>query len=343
MNIETKVRRILAEGLGVESGLAELTKLHGDASYRAYYRARLGDGSTFIVMQMPEGKASVSEEITNFNGTHRELPFINVARYLESVGIRTPRVYRYSDEDHLMILEDLGDNLMARELDGAGRQKRMDLYSRAVDLLVRMQHLTKAGSPNDCVAFARSFDAFLLNWEFEHFLEYGIEARLGVPMDAADMAVFEQSTRDIVARIEKMPYGFTHRDFQSRNLLLRDGELGVIDFQDALLGPSVYDLVALTRDSYVVLADDVVDALIERYAAGVRRDVKEVRREYDLVTVQRKLKDAGRFVFIDRVKNNPGFLTYLPATLGYVKQALARLPEYDTLYAALRKYVPEWS
>jgi hypothetical protein len=343
MNIETTVQRLLSEEMGLHATLLTLQKLHGDASYRAYYRALLDDGSSLIVMQMPEGKASVSEEITNFNGTHRELPFINVARYLSSLGIPTPKIHVYSDDDHIMILEDLGDGLMARELSGAGQQKRMDLYAKAIDLLLDIQRLTKAGSPSDCIAFARSFDASLLHWEFQHFLEFGIEARRGAPMDAADMAIFEEITRDIVSRIEKIPYGFTHRDFQSRNLLLRDGNLAVIDFQDALLGPSVYDLVALTRDSYIELPDDMVDQLIERFASGTERETCDVRREYDLVTVQRKLKDAGRFVFIDQVKKNPGFLKFIPASLGYAQQALQRLPEYEPLLRTLTKYVPEWN
>lgn len=342
MNTETTVRRLLSEEMGLDAKLETFCKLHGDASYRAYYRAHMSDGRSFIVMQMPQGKASVSEEITNFNGTHRELPFINVGRYLAHIGVPTPAIHLYDDDDRIMILEDLGDALLAREVEGAGREKKMDLYAKAVDLLVTLQKRTREGSANDCIAFARSFDASLLQWEFKHFLEYGIEARCGSPMDTGDMAIFERTARDIVSRIEAMPYGFTHRDFQSRNLILRDGELCVIDFQDALLGPTVYDLVALTRDSYIQLPDALLDQLIERYASGVGRAVDEVRKEYDLVTVQRKLKDAGRFVFIDRVKKNPNFLAFIPTSLGYAKQALKRLPEYSEFFHTLLKYVPEW-
>ncbi len=81
-----------------------------------------------------------------------------------------------------------------------------------------------------------------------------------------------------------------------------------------------------------------------RYYCGRRDcDYETVRAEFDLVTCQRKLKDAGRFVYIDRVKKNPHFLKYIPASLGYVKQALERLPEHASLYEMLKRYVPEWN
>jgi len=342
MNLEERLNELLAVKLGIEGPISGLEKLHGDASYRTYYRLSLGDGRSFVVMQMPEGKASVSEEITNFNGTHKELPYINVSNYLEGRGLPVPKIHLYSEKDHLMILEDLGDRLMAREVEGAGKRKTLDWYTRAVDLLVRMQRETEGGSGQECVAFARSFDPYLLNWEFRHFLEYGIEARTGAPVDEEDLKTFEAITGEMSSRISKLPYGFTHRDFQSRNLIIDDGGLVMIDFQDALKGPFVYDLVALTRDSYVELGDDVVGELLSHYCSQTGREAEATRGEYDLVTVQRKLKDAGRFVYIDRVKGNPNFLRYIPTTLGYVREALGRLPEYVGLARMIEKYLPEW-
>ncbi|HPM41992.1 MAG TPA: aminoglycoside phosphotransferase, partial [bacterium] len=107
-------------------------------------------------------------------------------------------------------------------------------------------------------------------------------------------------------------------------------------------GPAAYDLVALMRDSYVELLKGVLEELLRYYSERARRDLVEVRREFDLITVQRKLKDAGRFVYIDRVKGNPGFLKYIPASLGYVREALERRPELGKLREALLPYVPEW-
>jgi hypothetical protein len=125
-------------------------------------------------------------------------------------------------------------------------------------------------------------------------------------------------------------------------MILNGGAQAVIDFQDALQGPRQYDLVALLRDSYIVLEPAEVTALVERYCArmGVA-DAAGFRRTFDLLTVQRKLKDAGRFEFIARVKGNPGFLPHVPASLQYVREALARLPELSDFAELLARYVPE--
>ena len=119
----------------------------------------------------------------------------------------------------------------------------------------------------------------------------------------------------------------------------------LIDFQDALNGPVIYDLVALLRDSYIELTADQVASLLDHYiTVGQRRglpwcqDAALMRRAFYLQTVQRKLKDAGRFIFIDKVKHNPSFLDYYEPSIGYVRQALRALDGYhglDTLLAAV--------
>jgi hypothetical protein len=130
-------------------------------------------------------------------------------------------------------------------------------------------------------------------------------------------------------------------------MVLPSGEQAVIDFQDALLGPRQYDLVALLRDSYVELPPELVDALLRRYlarlaeAGGPRLEYGPFRELFDLPTVQRKLKHAGRFVYIDRVKGNPGFLVSIPASLRYVREALARRPDLAELREVLARHVPE--
>jgi len=341
-NMKKTVERMISEETGKRARVEDIVKLHGDASYRTYFRAKMSDGASFVVMQMPEGYSSVSEEITNFKGTHEELPFINIARYLSGLGLPVPAIHRYSKDDRLMIIEDLGDEIMAKKVESAGESVRLEWYLRALELLLTMQRRTGEKGPRTCIAQARSFDSKLLNWEFDHFREYCIEARQGKEIAPQDREVFERETRAISSTIESMPYGFTHRDFQSRNLIIRNSSLYLIDFQDALTGPRVYDLVALTRDSYVKLADSTVDHLVRAYAARVERDPSAVRREFDLVTVQRKLKDAGRFVYIDRMKKNSGFLKYIPTSLGYVRDALGRLPEHAALGMIIEKYLPDW-
>jgi len=340
--MKTAIEDILHNKLSRDVRVSGVEKLHGDASYRTYSRVGLSDGSTLIAMQMPAGASSASEEITNFEGVHAELPFVNVARFLSSRGLPVPRIEYYDDERHLMLIEDLGDGLMARIVERPDDETRRFWYRKAIDLLVEMQEKTSGASPDECVALQRSFDQTLFDWEFDHFLEYGIEARTGTSPSSEDRASFFELTRRLGRQICRLPRSFTHRDFQSRNLVVRDGSLVIIDFQDALMGPQVYDLVALLRDSYVRLSDSLLGNLLVYYAEKVSRPADEIRREFDIVTVQRKLKDAGRFVFIDRVKGNPNFLKYIPTSLGYARAALERMPDEARLYRLLKKFVPEW-
>jgi N-acetylmuramate 1-kinase len=137
-----------------------------------------------------------------------------------------------------------------------------------------------------------------------------------------------------------------HRDYQSRNLMVQDGgdgpRLRLIDFQDALLGTRAYDLVGLLRDSYVALSPALLDSLVAHYVARAGVDAAKFSRLFDLQVVQRKLKDAGRFVFIDRVKHNPSFLVHIPNSLDYVARSLARLPELGSVREILAQYLPNF-
>jgi N-acetylmuramate 1-kinase len=207
----------------------------------------------------------------------------------------------------------------------------------------------KATSPADpgCLAFHRSFDVPLLMWEFDHFLEYGIVARQGKPMCSEDWTAIRGEFEKISEHLAGQPRVFTHRDYHSRNLMVDGLRLGVIDFQDALMGPATYDLASLLRDAYIALDEPLVDQLVNYYLDQLaeHRQVwtnrEAFRRLFDLTSIQRNLKAAGRFVYIDRVKGNPKFLADIPRVLGYVKRNLQRYPELAPLRKHLTPYVPE--
>ena len=131
--------------------------------------------------------------------------------------------------------------------------------------------------------------------------------------------------------------------------------LGVIDFQDALMGPASYDLASLLRDSYITLDESLVDALLAYYCEQMRQalpvsqhaalllnDAKAFRRLFDFSSIQRNLKAAGRFVYIDCVKGNPNFLESIPHTLQNVHANLIKYPQFHRLLTHLSPYIPEW-
>ena len=317
-------------------------RLPGGAGNRTYWRVGDAKGVSAIVMELPP-EPGKSEEVSK-DGAPQELPFLNVHRYLERLGVRVPRIYLDAHRRGFVVLEDLTDRTLEMALRDGNRH---DLYAHAIDQLARLRAHAEREPDTRCVAFGRAFDFDLYQWEFEHFIEYGLLARGGKPSDA-ELRELRQTFSRISRDLAAAPRSFTHRDYQSRNIMiLPSGEQVVIDFQDALLGPRQYDLVALLRDSYVELPRELIDEMLRRYLqkfareGGPRLDEQEFVSFFDLLTVQRKLKDAGRFVFIDQVKKNPLFLVHIPSSLRYVKDALARQPQLANVREILARHVPE--
>lgn len=330
--MEKRLRQLLGKEV------TNLQKLFGDASYRTYYRGTLKNNETFILMAMPAGKMSVSEEITDLKTAPKELPFINIQKFLQKKGLPVPKIQLFSEEDRWLLLEDLGDTKLFDVATTADEKEKISWYQKAIDLLIELQ--TKTKPEKECLAFQRTYHEKIYNWEFDHFWEYFLEAR-GFHPTANDKKLFEEVTRKITETLSKIPKSFTHRDYQSRNLMIHQNKIYIIDFQDALLGPKVYDVVCLLRDSYVDLTPHL-DQLLKYYCDKSGEDFESFRKIFDLQTVQRKLKDSGRFVFIDKVKKNPNFLQSIPTSINYVKQSLERLPEYRDLFVMLQKYIKEW-
>jgi aminoglycoside/choline kinase family phosphotransferase len=299
-----------------------LSKMPGGLSPRQFFRFARVSAEPAIAMWLPED--APERELARRLG--RRLPFLEIRELLEQVGVRVPRLFGARPERGLLVVEDLGETLAERcERRPA---ERAAWYRRAVQELATAQ-LALADLPSDCIVRTRAFDRELLTWELEHFREWGVEA-LGVTLTAGQRSAFEAATRLLAFEISALPRGFVHRDYQSRNLLATDeARVGWIDFQDALLGPRAYDLVALLRDSYQSFDETFVEERLGEFATArglSATDASALCVELELITVQRKLKDAGRFVFFERTRGDPSYLRFFVPTLELVQAALSRLP-----------------
>ncbi len=344
----------------------QVDKLFGEASYRVYYRLTTDDKKTYILMQIPSGKWSVSEEISS-GAAPQELPFLNVQRYLFQNDLPVPEVLGVDEAQGWILLQDLGNQSLESLWNKSSSEIGFFFYKQALELLVKLQKVGEqeekiprrcapgmteprpfgAGMTSDCIAFTRQFDEKLLNWEFLHFVEYGIEDRLQIKIPEAERNALIAWGKKLCDEIIKLPYGLTHRDYQSRNLMLYGYQFYLIDFQDALLGPQAYDLVALLRDSYISLEWPHIEQLLKIYGNERKKQnladypYEKLVHDFHLITLQRKLKDAGRFQFIKTVKGNDKFMVHVPNSLQYVKFAFSQLPEYAELQNLIAKYVVE--
>jgi aminoglycoside/choline kinase family phosphotransferase len=340
-----RLARLVRRLSGADAPLSA-EEMPGGASTRRFFRVALGNGRTGVAMYVPEvGKP---DEIAKVDEGGRRWPFLEVRDLLEARGVNVPKVLGDASEEGFLVVEDLGDDTLARYLERAP-DRREALYRLAVADLARAQRAL-ATLPDGSIVGERAFDYDLLRWEIDHFREWALEAR-GIELGVPDRTVFDRAAEFLARAVAALPRGFVHRDYQSRNLMVLpeqgsngDGQgerLVWIDFQDALLGPRVYDLVALLGDSYQTFDDTFVSERLDEFARHHPEDATcraTLGREFDLVTVQRKLKDAGRFVFILHKRGDSSYLRFVEPTITKVRVALARLrgtPELDDLAALL--------
>jgi len=312
-----------------------LQRLEGGASPRTYWRVPWAEGpdggpGRAIVMALPEDALAPTEHGAMASG---ELPWLVMQRRLEAAGVPVPRVYRADVTAGFLLIEDLGDVRLFDQVT-ADPNAAAPLYDAAVDLLGRWQ-----AALGGATIAAPTFDAAHLRAELDEFVAMGLEARLGVALTPSERQVFARAGDVLVDELVGGPRLLAHRDFQSQNLMLTPRGLVLIDFQDAFCAPDVYDLVALLRDSYVELPPSEVSRLVARFAS-LSPEPSLVAARFDLQTIQRKLKDAGRFETLAR-RGKPGFLRYFGRSIRYVVGAIASLGRFEDLLEVLVSRLPE--
>jgi N-acetylmuramate 1-kinase len=315
-----------------------ISPLFGDASGREYFRVRFGEGSCIAAVVASGGTPEFGRGDPYFD-------FISIQAELKKMGIRVPEIYAVKDDSRSLLVEDLGDNTMFNSVQtDPGSKFRMIKFG--VNLLSMWQEGVYKRKNFKTVVDKRSFNKNLFMNEFYHFYEYMIEKRVYHRSFEGLWDKIEKPFVEIVKELTDSPYIFSHRDFQSKNIMICNGEGYLIDFQDAILAPAVYDLVSLVRDSYIVLSDEELDSILNLFwkispvIREVYRDFEHFYRLFHLQTVQRKLKDAGRFIFLNQIKGKKWFLPYVQPSLRYVRSSLLKLGMEDLL-EILGPYVSE--
>ena len=317
------------------SGLAARTPrvmpLTGDASDRRYFRVLLPDAPSIVL--------SLYAEPFNFD----TLPFVNVARLLEQMPVPIPRVIGHADDIGVLALEDLGDVTLQADLGAVTPAEHAALYRQAVGLIATLQRRGAELQSPAYLPYGIAFDVDKLTWELDFFIKHFLEAYRGVTIPPAARAALKGQFAEIVQELAAEPRVLCHRDYHSRNLMILDRQLYIIDFQDARMGPDTYDLVSLLRDSYVDLADQTVDELIAYFLAlrGQADSERGFRDRFNLMALQRNLKALGTFGYQTTTRRNSVYIQYIPRTLRYVRHNLAQLPRLGGLQQILAELVDE--
>lgn len=324
---------------GSSATLRSLASLAGDASSRRYYRAYLrgaGTPATAIVMELPAGSALPlsSEELAVFAERPKELPFLNLHRFLSRIGVHVPKVYGHWEHQGVILIEDLGDTPLWDRVQNLTAEETLLWYQKAIDELLLLQIVGTEQRDDDCIAFQQRFDFKLYMWEFEHFIEWGLEKRPGSKIDPAAVDLLRKCFSEISETLQNQTPCLSHRDYHSWNLMVDNESIRVIDFQDALLAPPQYDLASLLNDR---ITDEIVTPPIEERLVGYYIDSSralgrtgepdEFIDVYRLSAIQRDLKVVGRFYYLDLVKGKPGYRKFIPPTVRRLARNLANTPQ----------------
>jgi hypothetical protein len=300
---------------------AELEPVSGDASFRRYFRARGEEGSWIAVDAPPE---------------HEDCePFIAIAQGWLTQGVPVPRVIASDLEQGFMLLDDFGDRLLLPALDAGSVEAH---YAQALEVLRQIQRTTQPQLP--------PYDRVMLAREMALFPEWFLTRLLGLELSDEEYTLVGLVAKLLIESALAQPQVSVHRDYHSRNLMLRaDQGLGVIDFQDAVKGPVTYDLVSLLRDCYVDWPDEQVRFWVETFRQRLLKDGVDVaesalfQQQFDLMGMQRHLKVLGIFSRLWLRDGKEGYLDDLPRTLSYLYRASARYEELDTFTRWLEKRV----
>ncbi len=333
LNVSDNVSLLSFVEQGLGSSSFEILPLAGDASTRKYYRI-VKDSDSWVLMCWEPFE---SEE---------NYPFLSVHRHFQASGSRVPKVVKVSPQLGMVLLEDLGDLTLERKFwENQNQQLCLPYYYQAIDELIKM-HFVATKKGGDCTAFGISFDTKKLLWEMNYGREHLIEKLCEQKLSPSENNSLDQIFLEICENLDREPKWIAHRDYHSRNLMIKLGKVYVIDFQDARMGPIQYDLVSLLYDSYVKLnaetKQDILNYYLKQAGPYLPKDFDLAHFQHimDVQILQRCFKACGSFSSFYNQRGDQRYLKYLQPTLKLVIDKLEVFPKYKDFRDILKACEP---
>lgn len=293
-------------------------KIPGDASFRSYHRLTV-DNQHYIVMDAPPAKESVKE-------------FIAVGNLMAG-HVHVPKMIATDEQQGFIVLEDLGNtdfaDVIAKDLTDAGELAKTErYYQQAMQEILAIQKI----DINDAKAAIPSYDDALLRREMGLFSDWFLPY-IGVTMTPDLETLWQDLQSDIIQQVIAQPQVVVHRDFHSRNLMVlnHSDELGVIDFQDAVIGAYTYDLASLLRDAYINYDETWVNTHLAHYhqLAQIDKSLAEFTVDFNIMSMQRHLKVLGIFVRLFERDGKDRYLVNLPKVFNDLLTCLKAISQRD--------------
>ena len=296
-------------------GSFNIERASSDASFRTYYRVTHNKG-TDIVMYAPPDKESLTD-------------VIKINSKLDSANITVPKIKKVNEGLGLMLMSDFGKKVYLNNLND---ETVFCLYTDAIDVIHNMQNNITT-SDLDC------FDIREQRNETNLFIDWFLKKHIGYNDEKLDSMGIKKIFTDLLEKIDEIPKKFVHRDYHSRNLmLLEKGNPGVLDYQDAMVGPITYDLVSLLKDCYIKWDNELINKMSKTYfqrISDVETSFDVFSYWLDITGLQRHLKAIGIFTRLNYRDNKPVYMNDIPRTLSYVRETVGKYDELKEIKLVL--------
>ena len=320
--VEELFKKTITKNLLNDDIVVNVEKLTGDASTRKYYRVLTSTKSYVVCLDNP---------ITD---PQNEPTFLTLQKVLHEEKVRVPLIFDKDLGTGYILEEDLGDVTFLREISQInGPADELNFYYQAIDLMHSI-HKIKVEPYQDLPFSKLAFDTEKLYAEMEFTKKYFLKMYLGVDVNSMGVELLYKKLHDICFFLSGEPRVLVHRDYHSRNIMIKDGEQIVIDFQDARMGTPIYDLVSLLEDCYYRISDKNKETLIRYYYETYFKNFDQTKTFdgflylYDMMAIQRVYKAIGSFAFIYADRKDQRYIKYMGFAFENIRNIMLK---YDSL------------
>ncbi len=297
-----------------------LVAIRSDASFRKYYRL---ENNILVMDAAPEKGESVSK-------------FLEIATILHSFNLSAPKIIDVNNKEGFILLEDFGDKIFSTYMN---EKNKINLYKKAIDVLIDIK--IKSSQNKSSLSKLTTYNFEELYRESILFIEWFIEQKYRIQISNKKREEFYQILQQAFLNIKSQNDTLVLRDYHVDNLILKDHkeplkQVGLIDFQDALLGSSFYDLASLLEDVRMPLNENEKEELLKYYINMTNENYETVLREINFFSLQRNLKILGIFNRLSIRDGKARYLDYLPATFNFIKSNLK-----SSLFFDMKKWIEE--
>jgi len=304
-----------------ESAEVKISPIEKGGSGRKFYRIKFSPKQTVVLVKYARDQSE-------------NLRYVEIAEFLSAHEVRAPKVYFHDPEEGLIWIEDLGENdLWSHRDEGWASLRR--LYHSALEDLAKLHRIPRSEFDEFARHLPAQFDAALYLWEQHYFMENCLGRHFGV--EAGKLAELASLPRlkEIAERLASFPRILVHRDFQSQNIIIREGQAYLIDFQGMRPGLAEYDLASLVYDPYMQLNADQRVELLQFYRLTADVADPAFAEKLRLCAMQRLMQALGAYGKLGHVDQRLQFLEHIPAAVSRLRDVLARIPGVDRLRALL--------